>query len=655
MNLAHPVIALDGEGYTDRKGRHRYTYLAACSADKTIRELHRPRGIPTYEVLDFLLALPRKAILVGFALGYDRTKWIEDMKDGAIYALTHPELRTGEHGPRPVRWRHYLVNMVSRKFSVTRAHEDESREHRVVWDVWSFFQTSFVSALRKWGVGTEREVDRIERMKKKRASFKAIGPRERAYCRSECRLLATLVRELLDAHQAAGLAPATLFGPGSTATVMLEAMGADAHNVAGTPAFMRAVRRAFFGGRFEDSRVGPVRSPLYAYDLAGAYPYAWCLLPCLRHGRWRKVGPKGCEKALARGRLALVRWRLPAQRHQLAWGPLPFRLGGKETPEAARGNIVFPARSAGGYAWSPEVVAGRKLARIEVRGGWVYEKRCHCGHPFRRLMVGWYKERLRWGSKGRGRVLRLGMNSCTGKSMQAVGAAKYRCLVRAGLVTSYTRARLLEAIASASSPWHVLEVATDSVLASEPLSLPAPVDLGTARAAKRAGNNPLGAWDTSPVNPDGAFLCRPGMRFRLGEADEGETAARGLGVSALHAARAAIMASWQKQPLGEVRVPAGRTFIGAKSGIRRVGRRGWKFKRSPDYGRWVEPPPRLVSFKPGPKRDAVLPTHAGQGLRLSCWELPMGRRYESAGYDEEQVSEAVQQLRDEENRRDEQG
>lgn len=647
MNLSAPIIALDGEGYTDARGRHLYTYVAACSAKKRVSALHRPKGITTTELLDWLLSLPKDAILVGFSLGYDFAKWVEGMHDGAIYSLTHPDLRQGEHGPRAVRWGAYRVNKVSRKFSVAT-----ETDNRVVWDVWAFFQTSFVKALEKWEIGTKKERAFIAKMKAQRANFRAIGPAQRRYCQSECMLLARLVRALLDAHVAAGLELTALYGPGSTAAVMLKAMGADAHNVQGSDAFRRAVSCAFVAGRFEESRTGPVRAPTWSYDLASAYPYAWCLLPCLKHGRWRRASARACERAMARGQLVLCHYRLDGDGDK-AWGPLPHRM--------PKGELVFPQRGAGGWAWSPELLAGRKLhARIVVREGYILDVKCKCGFPFREYMVNWYKERLRWGKTGKGRVLRLGMNSCTGKAMQSVGSTRYRCLVRAGLVTAFTRARLLSAIASASAPSQVLETATDSVLACEPLRLDAPVELGTARAARAASKRegkrvqPLGAWDASDVNPDGVFLCRPGMRFGLSkDASEDETAARGMGVSTLHAARERILASWAAHPLATVLVPAARTFIGAKSGIRKA-RRGWTFTRDKKYGTWVQPPPRKLSFSPKPKRESV-GAAIGSAYALQCYELPQGARFEGVPYEEAPVSEQTQHVRDYEDMQEEQG
>ena len=41
-----------------------------------------------------------------------------------------------------------------------------------------------------------------------------------------------------------------------------------------------AIARAFFGGRFENAKVGPVREALWNYDISSAYPYQMTFLPC---------------------------------------------------------------------------------------------------------------------------------------------------------------------------------------------------------------------------------------------------------------------------------------------------------------------------------------------------------------------------------------
>jgi hypothetical protein len=90
------ILGIDGEGYSLANGEHRYSYMAANSADGSyVSELASPRGrgLTHEEVFEWLLELPSHAILVGFALGYDRSKWFETLPEPVIYALVHPETR----------------------------------------------------------------------------------------------------------------------------------------------------------------------------------------------------------------------------------------------------------------------------------------------------------------------------------------------------------------------------------------------------------------------------------------------------------------------------------------------------------------------------------------------------------------------------------
>jgi hypothetical protein len=198
------------------------------------------------------------------------------------------------------------------------------------------------------------------------------------------------------------------------------------------------------------------------------------------------------------------------------------------------------------------------------------------------------------------------------------GGGKFRCLVRAGLITATTRAMLLRAIVKAKNPWNVLELATDSVLSREPLDLP----LGAA----------LGEWERKAW-PRGAFLLRPGMRFALRSEDH--VAARGLGVGTLAKNRERILHAWAKAPMGDLTVQQPAMFHGARSSVWRVPSEDdpkvWEYRRAAEYGRWTEPTPRLLSYAPGPKRSGILASPVvRQGIALLPWRLPQG--LESAPY-----------------------
>jgi hypothetical protein len=589
------IIALDGEGYSLASGVHRYSYMAACDENGLVAELRAPRGKSiTFDAFATWLLdeLPRGALLVGFSLGYDRTKLLESLPDAAVWGLMHPEARKGRHGPRVVRTGGYRLNMVSTLFTVRR---ESDRARQRIWDLWRFFQSSFVVALERWKVGTPEERARIARMKLKRSSFRGIGRAEERYCQAECKLLATLTRELLDAHEQEDLHLTHLYGPGSTAALLLKSCGAEEQNARTPKAMQLAVASAYFGGRFECSRVGPVRGPIYAYDIASAYPSALARLPCFAHGRWLHRNDWMGDP------WAVVRYRIEPHfaRSCEAWGPLPHRL-----PD---GNIVFPTVSAGGWAWAVELQAAMRLhPGVVALDAWFWLQECSCPPPFEARIRDLFERRKQWGKSARGIVLKLGLNSMYGKSAQRVGSGRYRCMVRAGLVTATARAMLLDAIAAARDPWSILELATDSVLSREPLDLPA------------SPFGQLGSWEPKAWK-GGVFLLRPGLRFDLGRVgDESRTAARGLGVRVLHENRRMVIAMWKRAPMTPVEVQQPPIFHGARACVRRrETETGLAYVRDPLYGRWTLPTPRTLRYGPAPKRSSVM-----GDFRLVPWELP---------------------------------
>jgi hypothetical protein len=605
---ASGIVAIDGEGYTAPDGTHRYCYMAASDEEGLIGELENAKGLTAEEVFGWLCKLPRGALLVGFSLGYDRTKWLESWPDEGVYQLLRPEIRQGDKGALPVAVGGFRANLLATRFTIRRA--DEPRSRRTVWDVFKFFQCSFVKALARWDIGTPDERARIERDKSRRKDFESIGERERTYCQLETRLLALLVRKLLTAHREAGLFLQSYFGPGSTAAIVLKEHGEQRAVI--PPRMALAVLTAYFGGRFELSRMGPVEADeLFAYDITSAYPAAMAELPCFRHGRWVH-DPTG-----ARWRdvhVALVRFRLHAHKGApTAWGVLPHRM-----PD---GNILFPSSGAGGWAWSPEVRAASDVhPGVHVLEAWLWEQACDCDPPFEKRIHELFRKRLEWGKEAAGIVLKLALNSLYGKSAQRAGKARYRCMVRAGLITSMTRAKLVRAASMAKGWDSILELATDSVLSREPL-------LGIEAPG-------LGGWSRKPW-PGGAFLMRPGLRFALepGEAsDMSRTAARGVGTRVLHANRAAILGAWRRAPFEPVTVATPSFFHGAKLEVRRV--RGaydadeltWEYRRGELYGRWTDET-RTLTYAPKPKRESIRPDGS-----LALWELPMSEACQSVPY-----------------------
>jgi len=595
-------VGLDGEGKTV-DGHHRYTMLCCAGEDFQASVGDGERELTSRECLDFILTIPARYRIAGFCLGYDWTLILRDLPDRTLYRLFHPETRLGENGPKAVYWHRYKLNL-SGKAKVALGVKGE-KTSRTVWDVFGFFQGSFVSALKKWSVGTKEQIARIEAMKRKRREFDQLEPsRIRAYCFEECRLLAELMTELDHAHEAAELKLRSWFGAGSTASVLLEKLGIQS-SLGDHPVEMSIpIRQAFFGGRFEHSVIGPVEGPIYGYDISSAYPFALTKLPCLVHGRWSLCRKKTRAQKAS---IALVHYAFsdaPAPSHRQPssqWGPLPFR--------RKNGNIIFPVKSAGGWAWGVEYWSAEKFCpTLKFREAWVYETDCKC-RPFTDLSQ-YYLTRLEWGKEARGIVLKLGMNSVYGKLAQSVGTHRFRSLIWAGLVTAHCRGQLLELMTLHKNRSHILGVATDGLYTLEKVRPPVPLH--------SSGNKPLGGWECKEYSS--LFFIQPGVYFEPPTDSvaglEEKTRSRGVPRISVAEQQARIIESWNR---GErtIAIDGLTRFWGIKSSIRRKANHvgGFDYQRSDSYGEWLDHP-HVLQYAAEPKRCRLLDEQ-----RLAPWSL----------------------------------
>lgn len=564
------TIGLDGEGMGSAP--HRYTLLAwSDSEGRRSGYVEDTAGLDTERCLAFLAALPVDAHVCGYYLAYDWTMILRDLPNVALYRLFRPGLRkrpkTEGGGFSPVRWRGYHLHWLGGMMRVKRGRG----EWVTVWDVGKFYQCPFVQALEDAGI----DAGDIPAMKKRRAEF---GPKDaekvRAYCLDECAKLAQLVEQLDAAHRAADLPLRTWYGPGSAATVMLDAWGIRKKRGEIPDAMRLPVACAFFGGRFEHGAFGRIAGPTYGADIVSAYPAECVRLPCLEHARWewseREADLDGAEQAC-------VRFELATTRSKRAWGPLPVR--------APDGTIVFPRSGASGWSWLVEYRAARRWSQVRFRGAWILRRDCDCA-PFAGIAE-LFDARLRAGKKSAvGGALKRCYNSGYGKLAQSVGDPPFRSQAWAGMITSGCRARLLDVL------WRydgdVLAVATDGVYSRVPLD----VDRGAG----------LGQWECDEY-PGGIVLVRPGIYWT-----ESDVRSRGLPRTLISAERAAILGAIERGEPG-VRMPDIRQFGGARACIYLCP--DGRIRRAPRYGEWYERPAR-ISFDPRPKRQP------DWGL----WELP---------------------------------
>ena len=615
-------IGIDGEGKTEN-GVHKYTLLAASTIDgKRVATVQAASGerLTTEQCLDLVLSLPtHQSKIFAFSFNYDLTKMLMDLPNRSLYELFRPELRAQRivsfhakrrHGPIPVLWGKYRLNLQGTKFTVQRG-----RKRAVIWDLFKFFQGKFVTAIKDWKIGSPELHARIEAMKNKRALFQQeTDSAITAYCLEECRCIAELASSLTKAHESVGLKLRSYYGAGSSGAAMLTAMGIKDKLSAVPDEMKMAVASAFSGGRFENSVIGTVPEFLWNKDISSAYVYHLAFLPCLIHGKWTKTDQR---KDIENASTALVRYRLGSNPGIEDWGPFPFRTDD--------GSISYPIESGGGWCWKAEYLMGERLfSHVQFREAWVYRTECDC-QPFEAISK-YYKLRLKLGKEGPGIVVKLGMNSCYGKLAQSVGNAIFNNWIWAGLITSGCRAQILEIMGLHKERRNLLMIATDGIYTRENIVSPKPIDTDTGFTGK-----PLGGWETKPC-AKGMFVARPGIYFPLSPTDEelADVRGRGVGKAVVLENWNLIVKAWEQGGInGLARVPNVRRFCGAKTSISKSAhgyKRAFGEDDGPSYGQWVEREV-FLGFTPMPKRDSL---HE-DGLTLTLRKFPT--TLESMPYD----------------------
>jgi hypothetical protein len=499
-NPKKPVVFLgiDGEGQTTAVGRHLYTMIAVANESGKAKYIRNPEGLSTEESLQFITSFGSQCRFFAYSFGYDLTKILEDLDDLSLYKLFRPELRRAvqKNGRRisvPVWWpaqgeARWSLDYLNGQLKVKRCLGyygglPSWGKAVTVCDIWKFFQGKFTSALEDWKVPTnvseeDRKVilDRMREMKDKRADFDKMKEEEvRAYCIEECKFMAELARLLTEAHVKADIPLKSYYGAGSSASAMLEKMGIKEHirvsreKMVLPDGLSHAIACGFAGGRFENSVIGSVEGPLWSYDISSAYPYQITFLPCLIHGRWEYTRNR---RVMEEARAAIVHYSLREPSQSRAWGPFPFRF--------KTGSICFPESGQTGWVWRDEFLAGEKLfPNVQFLGGYAYHCECDC-QPFQNIPR-YYRQRLLIGKEGPGIVLKLGTNSCYGKTAQFIGGEPgiFTSWIWAGLITSGCRSQILNAMGKHADLDNLLMIATDGIASRERLQLDIPRNTGT--------------------------------------------------------------------------------------------------------------------------------------------------------------------------------
>ena len=215
---------------------------------------------------------------------------------------------------------------------------------------------------------------------------------------------------------------------------------------------------AYYGGRFEITRVGHIAQEVFEYDIRSAYPAAMRELPCLEHGTWKEATAR--KELRKHNGLYVAACSFKAACDKGGFGQLgAFPVRSKE------GHLYWPLQGAGVY-WSVEVNSARQMGySIRFVHGWTYHRNCDC-HPFD-WVEPLFDYRRSIGAQGPGYPIKLGINSLYGLLAQRKGTGRFVNMVWAGLITAITRSRMNDVIAL--NPGRIVMIATDAIYSLDPL------------------------------------------------------------------------------------------------------------------------------------------------------------------------------------------
>lgn len=498
-------VGVDGEGGSVR-GSHEYLLLRAGN-----QALETGLPLTWEECFWFLSELPADKIYVSYYFDYDVTMMVRRIPKERLERLMNREGRLETIGKRrgsmPIDVGSYQIDYLPRKeFRIRRRVADGTgnKRHYTPWvtisDVGSFFQSTFVSALRKWygefdDTGTWAPhpgeshmgsiIDKIAEGKDLRNAFGTITEYVREYNILEIRALELLMNKFRTMCYEVGLRPTKWQGPGNLVMAQFRKVGMprnrDLTLFDEDEELQRYANAAYYGGRFEARTFGEIHGPIYQYDINSAYARTYQDLPCLLHGRWTYVD-RMPDDGIFVSDVSYTHHR------RLQWYTLPIR--------TKKGEILFP-RTGRGYYWSPELRNSiNHGATLTWHGGYHYQSDCDC------RMFEWvtdlFEERKKLGKNGRGYVLKILLATIYGKLAQSVGTAPYANPIWAGLIVSTVRAQLCHAALSdasgTGSDVHML--ATDGMFCSDD------------RPALTVGKE-LGEWDKT--THDAMFVVQSGV------------------------------------------------------------------------------------------------------------------------------------------------
>lgn len=495
-----PFAGVDGEG-GDINGKHEFLLLRAGSSEVDGSTLETGKPLTVYECLAFLADLPKDKEYVSFAFDYDVTMILRKLPPAKVARLFDRESRAIMDKFGKYTSRYWPVGVGNGEYEIDYLPHKEFRVRRtgkpwtVVSDTFTFYQSSFVNALRNFYLpenpSAEQAIERIAEGKEQRNAFTHVTEDERKYNNLECIMLERMMELFRDLCFSLDIKPKRWQGPGHLVSAVFKREGVPRKQFEWVPdeVWLHA-NAAYYGGRFEAAAYGEINQTVWQYDINSAYAATYKHLPCLQHGEWERVDdvPNGTCDFSDGIYFADVTFR---HREAGRWYTLPVRSG--------KGTLLFP-RIGRGWYWHPELKEAARHADITVHRIYRYNNRCDC--RFFDWVYDLYAERDRVGKKtGKGKVLKIVLATIYGKVTQSIGHPAYANPIWAGIVVSSCRAKLINAALQVNGGADVLMLATDGLFCTQPRTL--------------SVGNALGEWDQT--RHDSMFVVMSGVYFLPGE------------------------------------------------------------------------------------------------------------------------------------------
>lgn len=494
-------VAIDGEALWRIQNLERIQEYCLLASSEEGSWIYQRTGLSTIQILDWLTEIGTNSKsstvstkFVGFALGYDVNCWFRDVS---------PETRDLIFaGVKNVQWKDYEIEYRAKRYIVIRKRcpnapiDVRAFDQIKIYDAFSYFGTSFEKACESF-LGEALPI--VKWGKKFRSGFvhsqieKVIE-----YCQAENQQLVLMMDKIKGWFDELGMEPREWYGPSAVAQYCLKKWGIESeqglHHYRTLPNDLYEVFNfAYYGGRFEAFKIGHFNW-LYSYDINSAYPDAMRFLPTLESPeKWRHLDAYSSSDAFAVYR---VTWDCPEDTYI---GPFPWR--------SRTGSILFPISGEGWY-WKPEIdSAVRRFGRqcIQIHEGWSYPVTADSSIGARVSEI--YRKRAELKASGNPAqyALKITANSLYGKLCQSIGTATFNCMPWAGFITSYTRAKLMEAVSG--NEQNIVSFATDGILSLVPLP-----ELSCGKA--------LGEWDYQHYDLGGLVLMPGVYRLRASDTDK---------------------------------------------------------------------------------------------------------------------------------------